>query len=341
MTTSAQVQAAVDRLGASLGHAVLVEDAQHRPFWWSAQGVVDGTRMRTILQRQVEPAAAAVVARLGLANAEGPVHTPAAPEADMLARWCVPLRAGRDLLGYLWVLDADETVTETELPEIVRCAELAAAALAHELITVEERDRRRAGLLARLAYGADEDAAGELIRLENLDPAVTVTVHAARRPGGWALADGMTVHVTGSRPAPATSGAPVPLEQLHLAVRRARMTAQALRAGAVLKQPSWDSLGSWHLIAVAPDELTVADVHPGAEALAAQGRPDLMVTARALLDHGGDVARTAEQLHIHRTTLYYRLERIEALTGVNLKTGADRDDLHMALRLAAYRRAGG
>jgi DNA-binding PucR family transcriptional regulator len=63
------------------------------------------------------------------------------------------------------------------------------------------------------------------------------------------------------------------------------------------------------------------------------------VTARALLDAGGDVARTAERLHIHRTTLYYRIERIQAVTGVNLKTGAERDDLHLALRLWAYRNA--
>ena len=180
--TSAEVQAAVDALGASLRHAVLVEDVEHRPLWWSAQGEVDGTRMRTILQRQVEPVAAAVVARFGLARAEGPVRTPAVPEAEMLPHWCVPLRAGRDLLGYLWVLDADETVTEAQLPEIVARAELAAGALASQRVTDEERAQRRAGLLARLAFGPDEDAAGEMIRLENLDPTATVTVQAPPHP---------------------------------------------------------------------------------------------------------------------------------------------------------------
>ncbi len=335
-TASAEVQAAVDRLGTSLGRAVLVEDVHHRPLWWSAQGEVDGTRMRTILQRYVEPAAAAVVARFRLAGAEGPVRIPAVPEADMLPRWCVPLRVGRDLFGYLWVLDPDETLTGAELPQIVACADLAAATLAEERITGEKRDRRRACLLARLAAGPDVNAARELIRLEDRDPDVTVVVQAPGRAGGWPLADGMTVHPGGSL---GTSGSPVPLAQLGVAVHRARVTAQALRAGAILDQPTWDSLGSWHLIASAPDDLAVADVHPGAEVLATQDRPDLMITARALLDHGGDVARTAGQLHIHRTTLYYRLERIEALTGVDLKAGPGRDDLHMALRLTAFRLA--
>ena len=64
-----------------------------------------------------------------------------------------------------------------------------------------------------------------------------------------------------------------------------------------------------------------------------------MDTARTVLDCGGDIARAAARLHIHRTTLYYRIERIEALTGVNLKASPQRDDLHMALRLAAFRLA--
>jgi hypothetical protein len=335
-TASAEVQAAVDRLGASLGRAVLVEDVHHHPLWWSAQGEVDGTRMRTILQREPAPAAAAVVVRLGLARADGPVRVPAAPEAEMLPRWCVPLRVGRDLFGYLWVLDPDETVTEADLPDVVACADLAAATLAEERITGEQRDRVRAALLARLAVGPDPGAARDLIRLEELDPGVTVAVQVSKRAGGWPLADGMSVHVGAEK---GTSGFPVPLAELHVAIHRAGVTAQALRAGAILDQPTWDSLGSWHLIAAAPADVTVADVHPAAETLAAQDRPDLMITARALLDHGGDVARAAEVLHVHRTTLYYRIERIEALTGVNLKIGPGRDDLHMALRLAAFREA--
>jgi hypothetical protein len=339
MATASQVQAAVDRLGQSIGHPVLVEDPRHRPLWWSAQGQVDGTRMRTILQREVEPAAAAVVARLGLARASGPVRVPAAPEADMLARWCIPLRAGRDLLGYLWVLDPDGALTDGQLADAVDCAELATETLAQGRLSGDGRERRRAILLRQMAAGEDVDATRELVHLEELDPGALVAVNTPARRGGWALTEAISVHVVDAGDPSATGGPAVRLAQLHIAVERARQVQRALRAGAHLARPTWDALGAWHLIVAAPAELTVADIHPGANALAALDRDDLLVTARALLEAGGDVTRVAEVLHLHRTTLYYRIERIEAVTGVNLKSGPDRDALLLALRLAAYRQA--
>ncbi len=339
MASASQVQAAVDRLGQLIGHPVLVEDPRHQPLWWSAQGQVDGTRMRTILQRDVGPAATAVVARLGLAKATGPVRVPAAPEADMLARWCIPLRAGRDLLGYLWLLDPDETVTDGQLADAVECAALATETLALDRFAGEGREHRRAVLLRHLAAGEDAGSARELIHLEELDPAVMVVVNAPPQSGEWGLPEAMSVHVVTVGDPPATSGPAVRLAQLHVAVERARQVQRALRAGAHLARPTWDALGAWHLIVTAPADLTVADIHPGADALAALERDDLLVTARALLEAGGDVTQVAEALHLHRTTLYYRIERIEAVTSANLKSGHDRDALLLALRLAAYRQA--
>jgi len=91
------------------------------------------------------------------------------------------------------------------------------------------------------------------------------------------------------------------------------------------------------LIVAAPPDLTPGQVQPGADTLLAQKRPELLVTARCVLDNGGDVTVSAAQLHVHRTTLYYRLDRIQALTGVDLRVPAEREDLHLALQLAAYR----
>jgi hypothetical protein len=47
----------------------------------------------------------------------------------------------------------------------------------------------------------------------------------------------------------------------------------------------------------------------------------LVETLEAYLDRAGDVKATAEALNLHRATLYYRLQRIEEITGARLRSG--------------------
>jgi hypothetical protein len=335
------VQTAVDQLAAALGLSVLVEDrARQLPVWWNTQGEVDRVRQSTILDRNVDPSVAAVIRQFRLDRATAPVRTPEMPENGMWARWCVPVRHEGHLLGYLWVLDPDGTVTDADLPRLVECAELAGRVLAaHRQNTGESRWRRKE-LLDRLLDRPDPDAARELTRLELLPHGVRVQVDASRQWGGWELLPGnLRAHVATEPPQPATSGAPLPLVELGEAVRRARATLHAVSAGARPDPVSWDALGGWRLIVDAPAPLAVADLHPGAEVLARHTRVDLLTTARVLLDLGGDVTAAAQALHVQRTTLYYRLDRIVELTGVDLRDGVARADLQLALWLAAYRRA--
>lgn len=343
MPDTAEVQAAVDRLAVELGQSVLIEDLQKQPRWWSAQGAVDGTRMSSILQRRADPRALAVIDRLKLAEATAPVRTPPVPEVDMWSRWCMPVRHEGHHLGFLWVLDPDAAVREQDLPLIVECADLAGEELARLRETAETVRHARADLLDRLLTATDDaaarDAARELARLEHLPHDAAVQVQAPARQGGWALPGGMSAHVAGTRRRAATSGAPLPLRELREAAGRAAATRRAIAAGARPEPPTWDGLGAWRLVVQAPASLSVADVHPGAETLAAQTRTDLLTTARVVLDGGGDIAASAAALHLHRTTLYYRLDRIQELTGVDLRDGRARTDLQLALWLAAYRRA--
>ena len=58
------------------------------------------------------------------------------------------------------------------------------------------------------------------------------------------------------------------------------------------------------------------------------------MTLETFLDNAGDVQRTASELFVHRTTLYYRLQRIEELTGADLADGNARLALHLGLKLA-------
>lgn len=60
---------------------------------------------------------------------------------------------------------------------------------------------------------------------------------------------------------------------------------------------------------------------------------DLFRTLEAYLDSGGNGVGTAEILHIHRSTLNYRLQRIFQISDVNLQDPMVRTNLQVALKL--------
>lgn len=117
------------------------------------------------------------------------------------------------------------------------------------------------------------------------------------------------------------------------AVRTARVAARLPALGDVA---SWSTLGVYRLLSMVDEEhLDVRDVHPGLlRLLGTDGGQVLVDTLETYLDLAGNAHATAERLQLHRTTLYYRLQRVEALAGTNLKDGNERLCLHLALKLA-------
>jgi len=65
---------------------------------------------------------------------------------------------------------------------------------------------------------------------------------------------------------------------------------------------------------------------------------DLVKTLEAYLEYGGALADAAAAINVHRNTLLYRLGRIEAIAGVDLKDATQRLNLHVALK--GYRLSG-
>ncbi|MDI3386148.1 helix-turn-helix domain-containing protein [Streptomyces sp. B-S-A8] len=143
-----------------------------------------------------------------------------------------------------------------------------------------------------------------------------------------------------------TAGIAVPrrgLAELAAAWREAGAAARAAaarRAAAASGGPGgtavgaervaeWAGLGPYRLLTALPAE---AAHDPVVEQLLT--RPELARTAEVFLDQAGQAGRTATALGIHRQTLYYRLSRVEQLTGLDLDAGEDRLLLHMALKAA-------
>jgi purine catabolism regulator len=73
--------------------------------------------------------------------------------------------------------------------------------------------------------------------------------------------------------------------------------------------------------------------------LAYEGVSELIHTLEAYFEHNGNLSQTAEALFIHRNTLIYRMERIAAITDLDLDNAEDRLKLQLALHI--YRMKGG
>ncbi|WP_067180120.1 PucR family transcriptional regulator [Microtetraspora niveoalba] len=98
----------------------------------------------------------------------------------------------------------------------------------------------------------------------------------------------------------------------------------------------WEDLGIDRLLIQLPlDSLTVEDLPVTVRRLLqAPSGEKLADTLEAYLDHGADAQATARDLVIHRSTLYYRLGRINDITQCDLADGRVRRELHTGLRVA-------
>lgn len=96
----------------------------------------------------------------------------------------------------------------------------------------------------------------------------------------------------------------------------------------------FDRLGYLHaLYRAGADSLVANPYAPVVRRLLDEQQADLFRTLEAYLDAGGNGVQTAETLHIHRSTLNYRLARIAELCGCDLSDPQMRLNLQIALKL--------
>lgn len=123
----------------------------------------------------------------------------------------------------------------------------------------------------------------------------------------------------------------------------ARLVADAASAlpslGDVLDH---EDLGVYAVLLAVPREALTSALYPAPlRRLLEQDANDTLVdTLETYLDCCGDATRTATALRIHRSTLYYRLGRIELVTGVVLNDGTQRLALHVGVKLRRLLEAG-
>ncbi|WP_416973149.1 PucR family transcriptional regulator [Streptomyces sp. 4F14] len=318
---------------------------------------LDPVRARSILTRRSTAAVREWFEGFGITRASGPVRIPPTPEAGVnRGRICLPVRHRGVVLGYVWLLDSgtlDDARLAAAMEVTARIGVLLGdearhgADLSRELRAVLDAE---AGWQRDMAVAELRTAVGD--RADGACVVVCVTPWAAEVPsvrtvpGAVALCgvtQGLAVLVR-LRPgvdagvrlleragADAVAGVSAPrvgLGELGLSWTEASSAARAARAeprfGPVAE---WGRIGAYRLLtALGP----AAD--PAVAPLLSPSQRELARTAEVYLDCAGQAGRTAAVLGIHRQTLYYRLSRVEQLTGLDLGDGEDRLLLHMALK---------
>lgn len=366
------LQELVDEVSRLLSAPATLEDAEFTLLAFCAHddsrdGAMDAVRTRSILTRGSPAPTRAWFEEFGIASAEGPLRTPADPDAGILTRLVIPVRHEGRTRGYLWLLDGGRIdPSDTGDPSLAAAVDLAADAgrLLAERTGGDDLDRTLSAALTggpavrgqatrALAAALDDELPLVLVALV---PGPEGLPERWRRPGAGAVAtvlddpSGPVAAVlvplsrTGDlRPAGAlaaaslaglprgsTAGVSAARSGVgDLAGQWAQARAAARVAGvvpALSPVAHWAELGAWRPVT----ELAGPD--PAVVPLLAD--PVLAGTAEAFLDCAGSASRAAAALQVHRQTLYYRLARIEALTGLDLSDGDARLLLHTSLRAA-------
>ncbi|MEU1231156.1 helix-turn-helix domain-containing protein [Streptomyces sp. NPDC005828] len=197
-------------------------------------------------------------------------------------------------------------------------------------------------LAADLAESVVDETAGAKAVVAGGEHGLTLLVALDREDDGERLAELLRTRLAAFEPAadggriafglsataPDASGLDRALEESRHAARLAALRPQRL---SLVTAAELDS----HLMLLAgvPAEIRASYRHRllgPLEAYDAEHGADLVRTLTVFLGENGAWRTTAAALHIHVSTLHYRIGRIEHLTGRDLSTARDRVDLYLA-----------
>ncbi len=100
---------------------------------------------------------------------------------------------------------------------------------------------------------------------------------------------------------------------------------------------SYAGIGVYQFLGAIRHQLPVHTSARFTELSRADGLDELVPVLELLYDKNGSVQDIAEQLHLHRSTVYNRLARIRSIIGVDPLVGPARLELHLALKARKWR----
>ncbi|HEV2779308.1 MAG TPA: helix-turn-helix domain-containing protein [Actinophytocola sp.] len=366
---SDDLQRVVDELALNLGRPVLLEDHLQRVVAYSEQTEpMDDVRRESILRRHTTPEVLQWLRAAGIFDSQGALRIPAAPELGLLPRVCVPARYDGRLLGFLWLIDSDPPMSEEDVRIAAKTAPGLALSLFHNSLVAGLAASRELEAVTALLLG-DREAARTLIETGDFPHREPVTVlvarpvgepdenarlamergllaarsrfasrhplHLVRHDHGVLLLAGKPVDLRAGMSVPVVVGIGRPRPALADAAESYREALHAADVAARIPgfgpSAEWAKLGVYRMLSLVPG----GELHAGVERLLADRQHlPLLETLETYLDLAGSAVATARALRLHRTSLYYRLQRVEQLAETDLRNGDERLALHLSLKLA-------
>ncbi len=126
--------------------------------------------------------------------------------------------------------------------------------------------------------------------------------------------------------------------ELARAASEALLAANVAEAGTEARSLAFEETGAYRLLLSAmsenPSELGrfYAETVEPLVAYDEQYETELVHTLEAFLEADGNVAGTAQRLFTHRHTIYYRLERVRELSGLDVSSSDGREKLSLGLK---------
>jgi hypothetical protein len=364
---SEDLQRDVDELAVRLGRPVLLEDHLQRVVAYSEQTEpMDDVRRDSILRRHTTPEVLRWFRSAGIFGSDGALRIRAAPSLGLLPRVCVPVRHEGRLLGFVWLIDSGPRMSDEDVMIATTAAPGLALTLFHNSLVSGLGARRELEAMAELLAG-DRSAAHTLIEggfphgepvsvlvvrpVVALDDSVRLALErgllaarfrfGSRHPLHLVRFDHGVLMLAGPPVDPRAAmgidvvvgiGRQRPLGDAADSYREALHAAEVgLRVPGFGASVEWAKLGVYRMLGGVP----ASELHPGIERLLAdRAHHPLLTTLETYLDRAGSAVETARALRLHRTSLYYRLRRVEELAGTDLKDGDERLSLHLSLKLA-------
>jgi hypothetical protein len=184
------LQRLVDSLATRLGRSLVLEDRQQRMVVYSQhREPMDEVRRESILRRETTPEVIGWFRKMGIHEATEPTRLAGNEDLNMLPRVCIPIRHRGLLLGFLWFIDPDDSMTDAEIQTAVTVGHDFALALYRENLSRELAQQRENEALRNLLItepAARAHAARELIdggHFAQSESVVAMVAMPIREPG--------------------------------------------------------------------------------------------------------------------------------------------------------------